>query len=165
VVSILPTSKTPRRSEQDLYGMSLRPLIHFPARSHQGFRARLKGLARAVAVVIGLSLSIASMPRLEASIDANQSLKLLANKQLTDKQYKCHNSIVFRESSWNINARSGSHYGYYQMRSKYMKDKPYDFQFYLYWYYVASRYGFSIENPEVPNYCAAFNHLKRKGWQ
>ena len=91
--SILRISKTTRRSEQDLYGMSFTRLVHSSARSHQGFRARLKGLARAVAVVIGLSLSIASMPRLEASIDATKSL---ADYQLTDKQYKCHNEIVYQ---------------------------------------------------------------------
>lgn len=163
MVSILPTSKTPRRTEQDLYEMYLRPLIHSSARSHQGFRARLKGLARAVAVVIGLSLSIATMPRLEASIDANESLKVLANKQLTDKQYQCHNSIVFRESSWNINARSGSHHGYYQGRTKYLKGATYDIQFWWFWYYTANRYG--VTQYDEPNYCASLKHLKQHRWQ
>ena len=76
------------------------------ARSHQGFRARLKGLARSVVAVIGISLSMAMMPRLEASV---VPLKILANYQLTDKQYKCHNEIVYRESRWNIDAVNGSH--------------------------------------------------------
>jgi hypothetical protein len=129
------------------------------ARSHQGFNSRLKGVARVLAVVIGLSLSIASIDRSEASI---VPLKVLANKQLTDKQYNCHNEIVYRESRWNINAVNGSHHGYYQMRTKSMQGKPYDYQFYIYWYYVSKRYGLDYE---IPDYCKALHHLKTKGWQ
>jgi len=118
--------------------MYLERLVHFFARSPQGFRARLKGLARSVAIVIGISLSMAVMPRLEADIDAT---KLLADQQLTDKQYKCHNEIIYRESRWQIDAVNGSHYGYYQMRNKYIKGKAYDYQFWMFWYYTAKRYG------------------------
>ena len=143
--------------------MDLTEAVHFSARSHQGFRARLKGLARAVAVVIGLSLSMLSMPRLEASIDANKSMKSLAAYQLTDEQYRCHNEIVHRESSWNLLAVNGSHHGYYQMRNKHIKGKAYDYQFWMYWYYVAKRYG--VTQYDEPNYCKALHHLIRRGWQ
>jgi hypothetical protein len=98
-----------------------------------------------------------------ASIDANKSMKLLAAYQLTDTQYKCHNEIIHRESSWNINAQLGSHHGYYQMRNKHIKGKAYDYQFWMYWYYVAKRYG--ITQYDEPNYCNALHHLKTKGWQ
>jgi len=135
------------------------------ARSHQGFNSRLKGVARELAVVIGLSLSMAVMPSSQASIDANKSLKVLANKQLTDKQYKCHNEIVYRESRWDRLAVNGSHHGYYQMRSESMKNKPYDYQFYIYWYYVSKRYGFDKDNPDLPDYCSALKHLRTRGWQ
>jgi len=135
------------------------------ARSHQGFNSRLKGVARVLAVVIGLSLSIASIDRSEASIVPNKKLRELANYQLTDKQYKCHNEIVHRESSWNINAVNGSHYGYYQLKTKAVKGKPYDYQFFMYWYYVSSRYSFDVSNPEIPDYCSALHHLRTKGWQ
>jgi len=135
------------------------------ARSHQGFNSRLKGVARGLAVVIGISLSMAIMPRLEASI---VPLKLLAAYQLTDAQYKCHNEIVHRESRWDINAvgnKSGTNkvYGYYQIKSKHIKGKPYDVQFWAYWHYVAKRYG--ITKYDEPNYCNALHHLKTKGWQ
>ena len=130
------------------------------ARSHQGFRARLKGLARSVVAVIGISLSMAIMPRLEASV---VPLKVLANYQLTDKQYKCHNEIVYRESRWNIDAVNGSHYGYYQIKNKRIKGKDYDYQFWMYWYYVAKRYG--VTQYDEPNYCNALHHLKTRGWQ
>jgi hypothetical protein len=129
------------------------------ARSPKGFNSRLKGVARELAVVIGISLSMALMPRSEASI---VPLKVLANKQLSDKQYKCHNEIVYRESRWDRLAVNGSHHGYYQMRSKSMQNKPYDYQFYIYWYYVSKRYGL---DHEMPDYCAALHHLKTKGWQ
>jgi len=140
------------------------------ARSHQGFNSRLKGVARVLAVVIGISLSSAVLPRLEASIVPNKKLRELANYQLPDNQYKCHNEIVHRESSWNINAignKSGTKqtHGYYQIKSNHVKGKPYDYQFFTYWYYVAHRYSFDKNNPEIPDYCKALHHLKTKGWQ
>ena len=142
--------------------MDLTEAVHFSARSPQGFRASLKGVACSVAVVIGISLSIAEASSSEASI---MPIKELARYQLTDAQYKCHNEIVYRESSWKIDAVNGSHYGYYQMRNKHIKGKPYDYQFYMYWYYVAHRYGFDKQYPEIPDYCKALKHLKTKGWQ
>ena len=143
--------------------MDLTKAVHFSARSPQGFRASLKGVACSVAVVIGISLSIAEASSSEASIDANKSIKSLAAYQLTDAQYKCHNEIVYRESSWNLLAINGSHYGYYQMRNKHIKGKAYDYQFWMYWYYVAHRYG--ITKYDEPNYCNALHHLKTRGWQ
>lgn len=163
VVSTRQISNSPRRSEQDLYQRYLTEAVHFSARSPKGFRASLKGVACSVAVVIGISLSIAGADRSEASIDATKSLKSLANYQLTDKQYKCHNEIIYRESRWKIDAVNGSHYGYYQMKNKHIKGKAYDYQFWMYWYYVASRY--SITKYDEPNYCNALHHLKTKGWQ
>ena len=131
----------------------------------EGFRAGRLRLARSVAAVIGILLSIAMPLDVMASIDATKSIKTLANKQLTDKQYHCHNEIIYRESRFNIDAVNGSHYGYYQMRSESMKNKPYDYQFYIYWYYVAKRYGFDKSNPELPDYCSALHHLRTRGWQ
>jgi hypothetical protein len=130
------------------------------ARSHQGFNSRLKGVARELAVVIGISLSMAFMPSSQASI---VPIKVLANKQLTDQQYLCHNEIIHRESRWNIDAVNGSHHGYYQLKIKAVKGSPYDYQFWMYWYYVAHRYG--ITQYDEPNYCAALKHLKTRGWQ
>ena len=158
------SSKSPRRLSRTFSQMQS-AFGTLSARSHQGFNSRLKGVARVLAVVIGISLSSAVLPRLEASIVPNKKLRELANYQLTDKQYQCHNEIVHRESSWNINAVNGSHYGYYQLKIKAIKGKPYDYQFYTYWYYVSSRYSFDVSNPEIPDYCEALHHLKTKGWQ
>jgi hypothetical protein len=135
------------------------------ARSPKGFNSRLKGVARELAAVIGISLSIASMPSSQASI---VPLKALANKQLTDKQYNCHNEIIYRESRWKIDAvgnKNGTKqtHGYYQIKSESIKGKPYDYQFWIYWDYVSSRYG--LTQYDEPNYCVALHHLKTKGWQ
>ena len=142
--------------------MYLTDSVHYTARAPQGLRASLKGLACSVAVVSGITMSIAGATRLEAQ---NLPIKVLANYQLTDKQYKCHNEIIYRESRFNINAVNGSHYGYYQLKIEAIKGKPYDYQFSIYWYYVAKRYGFDKQYPEIPDYCNALKHLKTRGWQ
>jgi hypothetical protein len=130
------------------------------ARAHQGLTPRLKGASRWVAKVSLGVLCLSGTQPAVASIDA---MKSLANTQLTIKQYKCHNEIIYRESRWKIDAVNGSHYGYYQMRNKHIKGKPYDYQFYMYWHYVSKRYG--ITKYDEPDYCKALHHLKTKGWQ
>jgi len=99
----------------------------------------------------------------EAQLVPTKSIKSLADYQLTDKQYHCHNQIIYRESRWNINAVNGSHFGLYQGKSESLKGAPVDYQFYWYWYYVSNRYG--ITQYDEPNYCLALHHLKRYGWQ
>lgn len=165
VASILPTSNLRNAVLSRTYANVVGGRSTLSARSPKGFNSRLKGVARELAVVIGISLSIASMPNSQASI---VPLKALANKQLTDKQYHCHNQIIYIESRWQIDAignKSGTKqtHGYYQIKSESVKGKPYDYQFWMYWYYVASRYGYT--QYEEPNYCVALHHLKTKGWQ
>jgi len=122
-------------------------------------RAR-KGVARWVAGVLVGSLCLSTA---ETAMAINVPIKVLANYQLTDKQYLCHNEIVYRESRWNVAAKNGSHYGLYQGRSISLKDAPADYQFWWYWYYVANRYG--VTKYDEPNYCAALKHLMIRGWQ
>jgi hypothetical protein len=143
--------------------MILTNLVHSTARALEGLRANRLRLVRSVAIVIGISLSMASADRSEAQNQPTKTIRLLADKQLTNKQYKCHNEIIYRESSWNINARTGSHYGLYQGRSKYLKNAPADVQFWWFWYYTANRYG--VTKYDEPNYCVSLAHLKRYGWQ
>jgi hypothetical protein len=120
-------------------------------------------IARSVAIALVGAMSIASAPSSSGSIRPYQSLKQLADYQLTDKQYKCHNEIVYRESRFKHDAVNGSHYGYYQIRSKSLHKAPYDYQFYRYWSYVLHRYGYT--EYDEPDYCKALQHLKVKGWQ
>ena len=130
------------------------------ARAHQGLTPRLKGASRWVAKVSLGVLCLSGTQPAVASIDA---MKSLARYQLTDAQYKCHNEIVYRESRFKHDAVNGSHYGYYQIRSKSLHKAPYDYQFYRYWGYVLHRYGYT--EYDEPDYCKALHHLKTKGWQ
>ena len=133
------------------------------ARASKGSGRAPKRIARPVAIVIGISLSMQTTAVGIGSIDPYYDLHSLANYQLTDKQYDCHNDIVFRESSFRIDARNGSHHGYYQIRNEKLIDAPYDYQFYFYWKYVQHRYG--ITQYDEPDYCKALNHLVSRGWQ
>ena len=133
------------------------------ARAFKGSERAASRIARSVAIVIGIALSITSAHSTQGSIDAIQSVQILADKQLTEKQEYCHDLITFKESSNRKDAINGSHYGYYQGRSVSLKGAPDDYQFYWYWSYVAHRYG--ITQYDEPNYCKALHHLRVKGWQ
>ena len=133
------------------------------ARAHQGLNASPIGLARVVAIAIGISLSMAMPLDAQASNQAIRYVKDLAAYQLTDKQELCHHEIVYRESRWNPRAKNGSHYGLYQGRSNSLKNASTVKQFWWFWHYVAHRYGWT--EYDEPNYCKALHHLKTKGWQ
>jgi hypothetical protein len=138
------------------------------ARAPQGLTPRLKGASRWVAKVLVGALCLSGTQSAEAQLDATKSIKSLAAYQLTDAQYLCHNSIIYIESRWKIDAignKTGNKqtHGYYQLKSKAAINAPYDKQFELYWYYVAKRYG--VTKYDEPNYCAALKHLRTRGWQ
>jgi len=138
------------------------------ARAHQGLNASPIGLARVVALAIGISLSMAMPLDAQASDLAIKQLKQLANYQLTDKQYACHNEIVHRESRWDYKAvgnKSGTKqvHGLYQMKTESLKNSTPIKQFWMYWHYVGYRYGWTVY--DEPHYCGALLHLKTKGWQ
>jgi hypothetical protein len=137
--------------------------VHSRLEPIKGSHRAASRIARGVAAVIGISLSIPMSVADSGSIKPYTSLKQLADYQLTDKQYKCHNEIVYRESRFKFDAVNGSHYGYYQIRSKSLHKAPYDYQFYRYWGYVLHRYGYT--EYDEPDYCKALHHLKTKGWQ
>jgi hypothetical protein len=120
-------------------------------------------IACGVAIVIVIALSLGVAPADGISNKPYTDLHSLADYQLTNKQYACHLEIVHRESSGRIDARNGSHHGYYQIRNTLLIDSPYDYQFYFYWKYVSHRYG--ITQYDEPDYCKALHHLRVKGWQ
>ena len=135
-------------------------LCKSPSGAH---RKRLKRAACGVAIALVGALCLPMGMASSGSIDPYYDLHSLADYQLTDKQYVCHKDIVHRESSNRIDARNGSHHGYYQIRNDLIIGKPYDYQFYFYWKYVSYRYG--ITEYDEPDYCKALNHLKTRGWQ
>ena len=138
------------------------------ARAHQGLTAGRSRQACGVAIAIGIALSIAMPLDAQANNQAIKQLKQLANYQLTDKQYACHNEIVHRESRWDYKAignKAGTKqvYGLYQMKTESLKVSTPIKQFWMYWHYVGYRYGWT--EYDEPNYCGALHHLKTKGWQ
>ena len=141
------------------------------ARAPKGLTPSRLRIARGVAIVIGISLSIVSPIESKASIDANKNVKWakqLAKEQLTDKQELCHHEIVFRESTWNYKAIGNiggtkQTYGLYQMKVESLKHANSIKQFWMYYHYVGYRYGWT--QYDDPNYCGALHHLKTKGWQ
>ena len=146
-----------------LYKMQLTWSVHSRLEPIKGSQRAASRKARWVAAVIGISLSMQATAVGQGSIDPYYDLHSLADLQLTDKQFQCHQEIVFRESSFRIDARNGSHHGYYQIRNEKLIDAPYDYQFYFYWKYVQHRYG--ITKYDEPDYCKALHHLKTRGWQ
>jgi hypothetical protein len=125
------------------------------ANAHQGHRASRSRLARSVAISIGIAVSIGSTPLEAGQIDA-------------DKQYNCHNEIIYRESRWDEKAVGNiggtkQAYGLYQLKIESMKKAHPIQQFWKYWDYVAYRYG--LTEYDEPMYCAALHHLRTKGWQ
>ena len=137
--------------------------VHSRLEPIKGSHRAATRIARGVAFVIGISLSIPMSVADSGSQPPYTDLKSLAKYQLTNKQFKCHNQIVFRESTWRADARNGSHHGYYQIRNDMLIGKPYDYQFFMYWKYASHRYG--ITQYDEPDYCKALNHLITKGWQ
>ena len=138
------------------------------ARAHQGLNASPIGLARVVALAIGISLSMAMPLDAQANDLAIQQLKKEADYHLTDKQLACHNEIVHRESRWDYKAvgnKSGTKqvYGLYQMKTESLRVSTPIKQFWMYWHYVGYRYGWTVY--DEPHYCGALLHLKTKGWQ
>ena len=133
------------------------------ARALKGSERAASRIARSVAIVIGIALSMQTTAVGIGSTVPIQSIKQLADKQLTEKQEYCHNQIVFRESSFRNDASNGSHHGYYQGKSKVLDGAPDDYQFYWFYSYTAHRYG--TTKYDEPNYCKSLNHLVTKGWQ
>jgi hypothetical protein len=147
--------------------MDLTSLVRSTARAHQGLSAGRLRLARVVAIAIGISLSIATPLDARATDQAIKEIKTIARFTLNDKQYKCHNEIIYRESRWdhkaigNIKGTKRT-YGLYQMKIESIRVASPLRQYWKFWHYTIHRYG-SIG--EDPNYCKALNHLISKGWQ
>ena len=148
--------------------MDLTRMVRSLARAHQGLSAGRSRQACGVAIAIGISLSMALPLDAQASNQAIRYVKELARYQLTDKQEQCHHEIIYRESRWDHKAVGNLNgtkrvYGLYQMKTESLKNSSTVKQFWMYWHYVAHRYG--VTEYDEPNYCNALHHLKTKGWQ
>jgi hypothetical protein len=75
---------------------------------------------------------------ISSSNNWDKTLKELTNGSL---EYKACKLIIYKESSYNARAVSGSHYGLAQGRSKYLKTATPQQQIKWFIKYVNSRYG------------------------
>ena len=87
---------------------------------------------------------------------ATDYLKMYAHfKIVSDKQYKCFDKIITKESLWSHTARNGSHYGLGQMRSTWYRDLNAYEQIDATLKYIAKRYETS---------CSALAYHRKIGW-
>jgi hypothetical protein len=140
------------------------------ARAPKGLTPSRLRIARGVAFVIGISLSIVSTLDAKANDLVIKEIKHLAKTTLTHEQYLCHNEIIYRESRWNHRAIGNiggtkQAYGLYQMKLKSLHTSTHIRQYWKYWYYVVHRYGVVDSKSNDANYCKALDHLITKGWQ
>ena len=107
------------------------------------------------ALCLLLGSIVLQMQPVQAATLADQ-YKLYAHSRILDwKQYQCFVKIITKESRWNPDARSGSHFGLGQMRSQWYRNlDPYR-QIDQTIKYITIRY-------QLP--CKAWAFHERKGW-
>lgn len=112
-----------------------------PSRAH---RDPLRRVGRGVLVAIGISLFT---PAYAVAPDGAKPYIQMTVREyaavLVDdkKQMKCLGLLYGKESAWNPNARSGSHYGIPQGRSIYLRDALPEQQIRWGLKYIDNRYG------------------------
>ena len=97
----------------------------------------------------------------EAAVVEDFNIKEYIQSQLSISNYDCLNILAIHESNWNFNAVNGSHYGFMQGHSIYLSTATPLQQYHWSMRYVTHRYGLVDGDP---NYCAALDHWKSKGW-
>jgi hypothetical protein len=89
-------------------------------------------------------------------------IKEYIQSHLTSKTYKCLDTLAIKESNWNFNAVNGSHYGFLQGRSDWLKTANPEQQYDWSSRYVANRYG--VTEYDEPDFCSALDHWRRYSW-
>jgi len=90
------------------------------------------------------------------------SIKEYIKSHLTLHTYKCLDTLATHESNWDFSAVNGSHYGFMQGRSEWLKTANPEQQYDWSSRYVAYRYG--VTEYDEPDFCAALDHWKRYSW-
>jgi len=119
-------------------------------------RERIKRVARGVLVAIGIALCI--MPNAGGSkpkqyVTYKEYALHLLNYDY--KQYSCLSKLYGKESAWNPEARSGSHYGIPQGKSEWLKDQD---------GYSQVRWGLSYIEHRYSTPCRAYEHWRAHNW-
>lgn len=105
-----------------------------------------------------MSIIILTMMPLNDAKAVSQTdlLKLYAHSRIINyEQFRCFESLITRESHWNVNAKNGSHYGLGQMKNTNYKKLDGFTQVDWSIRYITKRYG---------SMCNAWKHFKAKGW-
>jgi len=90
------------------------------------------------------------------------NIKEYIQSHLTSNTYKCLDTLATKESNWNFKAVNGSHHGFLQGRSQWLATANEEQQYDWSSRYVAHRYG--VTEYDEPDFCAALDHWKAKGW-
>lgn len=130
------------------------------ARAHQGLRASLKGIARSVAIVIGIAVSLPMQVAGGGLIDAIEPKHYIRLHYSLD-QAKCLITLYGKESAFNSKAignEDGKHkaYGIPQLKSAFIKDLSANKQIDYGMKYIDHRYA---GKP-----CKALAHSRKHGW-
>ena len=127
-------------------------------------------LASSALIAFGAALCLISIKASEKKIDTNDdsivyeiSVKTYAAQKIaSNKQWSCLSKLYGKESAWNPDAVSGSHYGIPQLKNPLMKGlDPYR-QIDYGLKYIKHRY--KLDELGYINACAAWNHFERKNW-
>lgn len=132
------------------------------ARAHKGLTPSRLRVARGVAFVIGISLSIPMASADSGSIDAINP-KEYVRLALDKREAICLSRLIGKESAWNpkaignLDSPSKSYtYGLLQIKNPIAKDKSPIEQIHLGLKYIDHRYSGDA--------CNAWKHWKAKGW-
>lgn len=90
------------------------------------------------------------------------TIKEYIQSHLTVNTYNCLDTLATKESNWNFTAVNGSHYGFMQGKSEWLRTANPEQQYDWSSRYVATRYG--VTEYDEPDFCAALDHWKNKGW-
>jgi hypothetical protein len=132
------------------------------ARALRGSGRALKRIARPVAIVIGISLSIPMAEADSGSIDAIDP-KRYVRLALPKKEASCLSRLIGKESAWNhqaignLNSPTKSYvYGLLQLKNPIVKDKSPIEQIHFGLKYIDHRYQ--------GDSCLAWKHWRKHGW-
>lgn len=90
------------------------------------------------------------------------TIKEYIQSHLTVNTYQCLDTLATKESNWNFSAVNGSHYGFMQGRSDWLRTANEEQQYDWSSRYVINRYG--VTEYDEPDFCAALDHWKKHSW-
>ena len=124
--------------------------------THQRPILSMGGYRGAITILLCLMLCLATLQPTQAKDQDQQTWEAHLLKITKDyKEYKCVKQLIFKESSNNPNARTGSHYGLPQGRSQYLATASPTAQITWMMKYIRVRYQ---------DGCTALKHSNQRGW-